>query len=472
MRRAALIVSPCIFALAACPGGSDSTGTEGSSSNTDPTSATNPTSTTTTMTTGETETATTGMTMTTDPDTTAGESSTGDTDTGGVPPCPYPEVEGEPAIGLQLVANGFVKPVQAVGDPTQPDRLFVADQSGFVKILEPGMATAPDDAFLEVNSIGAGDVIIGSELGLLGFTLHPDFPDDPRVYLAWNPDDGPLVTRVTEFALADGDPNHVDPASERTVIEAPQPAGNHNGGSIAFGPDGYLYFGLGDGGGGDDQYGNGRNRSSILAKILRIDVQPSGDAGYTVPPDNPFVDNPEFAPEIYAWGFRNPWRFSFDPEDGTFYVGDVGQDEWEEVDVVAAGADYGWSDMEGFHCFQGAACEVVDTPNAVNADGMTMPIVEYQHTGGCRSIAGGGVYRSCEVPAWDGLYVYGDTCSHELFAFAWDGASLQDFGVVLSGTDTMLGNGWNAWGDVYVTMTDGDYGSPSNDGFVYRVAPL
>ncbi len=473
MRRLALLISPyalispCALLLAACPSDADGTG-EGSTG-TDPTTAT----TTSTTAPDPDTTGTTPMTMTTDVDTTAADSSTtqGDTDTGPTPECPYPAVDGMPDIGLELVANGFVKPVIAVGDPQQPDRLFVADQTGFVKILEPGMTTAPADSLLEVASVGAGDPFISDERGLLGFALHPDFPDDPRVYIAWNPAGGPLVTRVTEFTLADGDPNHVDPGSERTVIEAAQPAGNHNGGMIAFGPDGLLYFGLGDGGGSDDTYNNGRNRATLLAKILRIDPNPSGDNPYTVPADNPFVGDEAFAPETYAWGFRNPWRFSFDVQDGTLYVGDVGQDLYEEIDVVVAGGDYGWSDMEGFHCFQGAQCEVVDTPNAVNTDGITMPMFEYPHGATC-SIVGGGVYRSCEVPAWQGLYLYGDTCSREIFALAWDGADVQDFGALLQTDGLILGNGWNAWGDVYMTVADGVYGGPSSDGLIYRVAPI
>ena len=358
MRRLALSL-PAWVALSGCGDDVDGigSGTEGTSPVTDATmtadsSATDPT---TSMTSDSESTGTTA--------TSSGSSTTTtDTDTR-VPACPYPAMDGNPPLGLQLVANGFVKPVLAVGDPTVPDRLFVVDQTGFVKILEPGMNTAPDDTFLEVNSIGAGNSLIGSELGLLGFAHHPDFPDDPRVYIAWNPADGPLVTRVTEFTLAQGDPNHVDPASARTIIDGVQPASNHNGGMIAFAPDGYLYFGLGDGGGAGDEYNTGRDRSSLLAKILRIDPNPSGGEPYSVPTDNPFVDDPAFAPEIYAWGFRNPWRFSFDPEGGDLYVADVGQGGFEEVDIVVAGGDYGWSSMEGFHCYNDP-CDEVATPNS------------------------------------------------------------------------------------------------------------
>lgn len=493
MRRLAL-VAPCIVSLTGCPSDSESdgTGTADSTSATDPTSSPTTSATMSTTVSATDTDPTTGATTMVDPDTTVGESSTTDT---GVGECPYTVIEGgePPAVGLQLVANGFVKPVIAIGDPDQPDRLFVADQTGFIKILEPGMTTAPDDTFLEVDSAGFGNAFISSETGLLGFALHPDFPDTPLVYVAYSPGGlgGSPPTRVSEFSLVDGDPNHADPASERIVIEAAQPASNHNGGMIAFGPDGYLYVGFGDGGNGDDQpQQTGRNTGVILSKMLRIDPEPDGtpdpayddcgnaqcdnvsdiDFDYTIPADNPFLDDNNFAPEIYAWGFRNPWRFSFDPDNGDLYVADVGQNAYEEVSIVVAGGDYGWSDMEGFHCFNGG-CDEVDTPNAVNADGMTMPITEYSHDGGRCSITGGGVYRSCEVPAWDGLYVYGDVCSQELMAAAWDGTMTQNFDAVLSVNESILGNGWNAWGDVYITTAVGSYGTPSSDGKVYRVAP-
>ena len=491
MRRLVLSI-PAWVALSGCgdDAGGSGTGTEATSSA--DTTATSPTTTmtATTMTT-EPDTSETSATMTSVADTTTdGESST--TDTGALP-CPYTPVEGTPAVGLQLVGSGFDRPVLAVGHPTEPDRLFVVEQGGAVKILEPDAMTAPKDSFLEV-AVSCGNAgTIGCETGLLGFAFHPDFPTDPRVYVAYSPNvGGSPPTRVSEFTLADGDPNHVDMGSERVVIEGAQPFGNHNGGMIAFGPDGYLYFGLGDGGnGGDSPQQTGRNTGVILSKLLRIDPNPDGtpnppydscgnvgcdnvsnqDFDYTIPADNPFVDNPAFAPEIYAWGFRNPWRFTFDPQDGTLYMGDVGQNEYEEVNVVAAGADYGWSEMEAFHCFGGADCEIVDSPNAVNADGMTMPIAEYSHDEGC-SITGGGVYRSCEVPAWSGLYLYGDYCSGELYSLVWDGTSVMDFGSVLDVGERILGTGWNAYGDVFVTTVDAPINGPIFDGLVYRVAPV
>lgn len=416
------------------------------------------------------------------------DESTGST---GEPPldCPYAEVPGMPAVGLELVGEGFDRPVLALGHPTEPDRLFVVEQGGNVRILEPGQMTAPAESFLSVDVEGANNTSIGAEYGLLGFAFHPDFPDDPRVYVNYNPPVPPMApihTVVSEFTVDPGDPNQVDPTSERVILELHQPARNHNGGMLAFDASGNLLIGMGDGGQGGDAFGTGRDPSMVLAKILRIGVEPDGSDDdptacmtcpqygpfdYTIPPDNPFVDDPMFAPEVYAWGVRNPWRFAPDPETGLLYVADVGQNQWEEVSLAAPGADLGWSDMEGFHCFGGAACDTAAGPNEVNDDGMTMPLVEYANEGSRCSITGGAVYRSCEVPAWDGIYFYSDFCSRELFALSWDGASVMDLGVVLDHDELPLGNGWNAYGDVFLTSVDAILGGMIFDGRVYRVAP-
>jgi glucose/arabinose dehydrogenase len=392
-----------------------------------------------------------------------------------------------PSVTLELVGQGFNRPLLALGHPTEPDRLFVLEQNGNVRILEPGQMMAPAEAFLTVDVEGAGATSIGAEFGLLGFAFHPDFPADPRVYVNYNPNlPGDLHTIVSEFTLDPADPNRVDPASERIILELHQPDGNHNGGMLLFDSSGYLMIGMGDGGGGGDTYNTGRNTSVLMSKILRIGVEPDGTDDdplacmgcpqygpfdYTIPPDNPFVGDPAFAPEIYAWGLRNPWRMARDPATDLLYVGDVGQNQWEEITLAAAGADLGWSDMEGFHCFGGAPCDTTAGPNQVNADGITMPLIEYQHDGVRCSVTGGSVYHSCEVPAWDGIYFYGDFCSGELFGLVWDGNTVTDLGVVLDQDELPLGNGWNAYGDVYLTTVDAILGGPIFDGLVYRIAP-
>jgi glucose/arabinose dehydrogenase len=438
-----------------------------------------------TLTQGDATESDTGPADTTTPeDTTDTSEPTGST---GDPPleCPYEEVPGTPGFTLELVAQGFTRPLLAVGHPTEPDRLFVLDQGGDVYLLEPG-ETTPGEPFLHVDVEGANLTSIGAEFGLLGFAVHPDFPADPRVYVNYNPSEGALRTVVSEFTLDAGNPNQVDPTSERIVIELDQPDSNHNGGMLLFDAAGYLIIGMGDGGGGGDTYDSGRNPAVLLAKILRIGVDPDGTPDdpvscegcpqygpfdYTIPGDNPFVDDPAFAPEIWAWGLRNPWRMSIDPETDLLYVGDVGQNQWEEITLANAGADLGWSDMEGFHCFGGALCDTNAGPNQVNADGMTMPLVEYQHSGGRCSVTGGSVYRSCEVPEWQGVYFYSDFCTGEFFGLRWDGNAVTDLGLLLDQNQLPLGNGWNAYGDVYITTVDAILGGPIFDGLVYRVAP-
>ena len=438
-------------------------------------------------------TVTMGSTMsTTDPgNTTMPEDTTATgetTDTTGDPPldCPYDEVPGTPSFALQMVGQGFNRPLLALGHPTEPDRLFVLEQSGDIRILEPGQTMAPEEVFLHVESAGSGITSIGAEFGLLGFAFHPDFPADPRVYVNYNPAGGDLTTMVSEFTLDPANPNQVDPNRERTIIHLHQPDSNHNGGMLLFDAAGYLLIGMGDGGGGGDTYDTGRDPSVLLSKILRIGVEPDGSDDdpvscdgcpqygpfdYTIPADNPFVDDPAFAPEIYAWGLRNPWRMSIDSETDLLYIGDVGQNEYEEISIGAPGGDFGWSEMEGFHCYGGGGCDESAGANQVNADGMTMPIAEYSHDGGRCSVTGGAVYRSCEVPAWQGAYFYSDFCTGEHFGLVWDGSTVTDLGLLLDHDQLPIGNGWNAYGDVFVTTVDAILGGPIFDGLVYRVAP-
>ncbi len=213
--------------------------------------------------------------------------------------------------------------------------------------------------------------------------FHPLFPDSNKFYVYYN--FGNLNTRISEFSVSE-DIDQADPNSERIILELAQPYSNHNGGQIAFGPDGYLYIGLGDGGSGEDPLGNGQNRMTLHGSMLRIDIDHySADVPYTIPADNPFLGNVnQWREEIWAWGLRNPWRFSFDRLTGQLWAGDVGQYLWEEVDIIEGGKNYGWNVMEGFHCFSPAS--------GCDTSGLVLPIVEYDHDAG-RSITGGFVYR-------------------------------------------------------------------------------
>jgi len=435
-----------------------------------------------------TDTPTTDPTATSTSDPTA--TSTTDDSTTGAPVCPYTPVDGTPKVALELLASGFDRPVLALAHPKQPDRLFIVEQGGHIKILEPGQTSAPPDdqdfLFVAVKNANAGQ--IGAEQGLLGLAFHPNFPDDPRVYINYNPAEanGPGPTYVAEYKLDPNNPDRVDPATRRLVYAAGQPASNHNGGNIVFGSDGMLYIGMGDGGGKDNQFDTARDPLSPLAKILRIDVEPDGapDSNtacgscpmvdgfdFTVPADNPHVGDNDYAPEVYASGMRNPWRFQFDPESGDLYVADVGQNTWEEVSIVNAGQDYGWDSMEANHCFGGNQCDTSAGPNQANQDGLTAPITEYDHSAGRCSVTGVGIYRSCEVPAWDGVYFYADYCSSELFALKWDGTTAEELGVVATVGEPVIGSGHNGIGDVYVTTVVVDALNNLKDGKVYRIVP-
>ena len=249
-----------------------------------------------------------------------------------------------------------------------------------------------------------------NEAGLLGFAFHPDFANNGLVYASYTAP-GPFRSVLSRFTVVNG---AVDAGSEAIVYEVPQPQGNHNGGHIAFGADGHLYWALGDGGGGGDPDENGQDTNNVLGAFVRLDVD--GAAPYAIPQDNPFVGNTTCTngfgqmscPEIYAYGLRNPWRFSFDQQTGELWVGDVGQGDWEEVNRVELGMNYGWDEREGAHCFEPATgCSLM------NVD----PITEYDHTVGV-SITGGYVYRGNDLPALQGQYLFGDFASGRIWSVA------------------------------------------------------
>jgi glucose/arabinose dehydrogenase len=237
------------------------------------------------------------------------------------------------------------------------------------------------------------------EEGLLGLAFAPDFTSSHKFYVYYSAGN-PRRAVLSRF-VADGD--RADPATEQVLLQIDEPFANHNGGQLAFGPDGYLYVGVGDGGSGGDPMGNGQNVNAILGKVLRIDV--SG-AAYTIPPDNPFA-NGGGKPEIFAWGFRNPWRFSFDTATRQLWVADVGQNMWEEVDRVEKGKNYGWNIMEGSHCFKPSS--------GCDTSGLELPRAEYSHDEGC-SISGGFVYRQGALRELEGWFVYSDFCSGRIWA--------------------------------------------------------
>jgi glucose/arabinose dehydrogenase len=307
------------------------------------------------------------------------------------------------SVALELVVTGFQRPVAVSNAGDSSSRLFIVEQPGRIRIVDGHELRATP--FLDISTRVRDS---SNEQGLLGLAFHRDYDSNGRIFVNYTDLRGDTV--VAEFTRSGEDPDRADPASEAIIITIEQPRSNHNGGDIAFGPDGYLWIAAGDGGGAGDPDGNGQNRETLLGKLLRIDVD-SGST-YTIPPDNPFIDNPGAKNEIWAFGLRNPWRFSFDRVTGDLFIGDVGQGMWEEIDFEArldpGGRNYGWSRLEGSQCFQIDTC---------STNGLTPPIAEYSHQSGC-SVTGGYVYRGTRFPALRGLYLYGDYCSGTIWALA------------------------------------------------------
>ena len=328
----------------------------------------------------------------------------------------------------EFVLAGLERPVavRAAGDGSQ--RLFVIEQPGRILIIDSdGLRPTP---FLDIVD-RVRDA--SNEQGLLGLAFHPEYASNGRFFVNYTDLTGD--TTVAEFNRSEGDANWSDPTSEAIVMTIQQPFSNHNGGDLAFGPEGFLWIATGDGGSGGDPQGNGQNTETLLGKLLRIDVD-SGST-YTIPPDNPFVDDTQLRDEIWALGLRNPWRFSFDRSTGDLYIGDVGQGSIEEINFEArtdaGGRNYGWNTMEGSRCFGSSNC---------STEGLILPAAEYSHAQGC-SVTGGYVYRGSRFPALRGLYLYGDFCTGTVWALAQEdgtsavvgqtGLSISSFGEDESG---------------------------------------
>jgi glucose/arabinose dehydrogenase len=339
------------------------------------------------------------------------------------------------AYSWNLIVDGFSRPLLATNAGDGSGRLFILEQGGVIRIVQD--AAILPDPFLDITSqVGSG----GNEQGLLGLAFHPDYESNGFFYVNYTDLNGDTV--ISRFQVS-ADANIADPSSEKILLQVDQPFPNHNGGNLEFGSDGYLYAGLGDGGSQGDPNGNGQSLETYLAKLLRIDVN-SGDP-YGIPADNPFANGG--LPEIWAYGFRNPWRFSFDRATGDLYIADVGQNQWEEVDYLPTGSlgggNFGWNVMEGTHPYQGEA-----------TDSMIAPVTEYEHGNRC-SITGGHVYRGQALPAWNGVYFYGDYCSGEILGLvhnadgSWESRLLFDTGFLITSF------GVDEAGEIYVLDRNG-----------------
>jgi glucose/arabinose dehydrogenase len=303
---------------------------------------------------------------------------------------------------VSVVTGGLRSPLDVADAGDGSGRIFVAEQAGRIRIVRDG--TLVERPFLDIT----GRIASGGERGLLGIAFHPGYPTDPRLFVDYTDRDGNTV--VSSFRVSGSDTDAADPDSEVVILRVTQPFANHNGGGTHFGPDGKLYIALGDGGSAGDPQGNGQRLDTLLAKILRIDVDAtSGGSAYAIPPDNPFLATAGAKPEIWLTGLRNPWRFSFDGPTGDLWIGDVGQAAWEEIDVARHGAssmNFGWNVMEGFHCFKPS--------DGCDETGLTLPVAEYGHDLGC-AVIGGVVVRDPRQGRLDGGYLFGDACSDNLW---------------------------------------------------------
>ncbi len=343
-----------------------------------------------------------------------------------------------------IITKGLTQPLYLTHAGDGSGRLFVVEQAGRIRILTQGLLQSVP--FLDISNL----VLTGGERGLLGLAFHPNYARNGRFFVSYTrqPDGATVVAEYRRGAKID-----LAGRQERVVMVVPQPFANHNGGMVAFGPDGALYIGRGDGGGRGDPDNRGQNPHDLRGKILRLDVD--REEPYTIPADNPYVSGGG-RPEIYALGLRNPWRFSFDRGSGSLWVGDVGQHAWEEVDVVVRGGNYGWRLMEGRHCFLPQTdCE---------EPALRLPILEYGHEAGRCSITGGYVYRGPSEPGLKGLYVYGDYCSGEIFGLQVEAearpSQRQNPQVLLRSGFRISSFGEDEAGEIYVV----DHG-----GAVYRL---
>jgi quinoprotein glucose dehydrogenase len=337
-------------------------------------------------------------------------------------------------------------------------RMFVGSQLGDIHVFPKDRATEETEVFLDLRSKVVYDEVENEE-GLLGLAFHPRYKDNGQFFVYYTTTDAPHTSVISRFRVSATDPNRADPKSEEEIMRIPQPDWNHNGGTLEFGPDGYLYIGLGDGGGTRDPHGHGQNLATLHGSILRIDIdRKAGDQNYAVPKDNPFVDRPGARPEIWAYGLRNVWRMAFDRQTNLLWAADNGEDLWEEIDIIARGGNYGWNLREGKHKFglQGSEAR----PDLIE------PIWEYRHRP-VGSIIGGCVYRGLRVPELQGAYLYGDYITGALWALRYDaqqGQVTENRSIQSSGLP-VLTFGQDEDSEVYVTTNLGG-------GIIYSFAPL
>jgi glucose/arabinose dehydrogenase len=405
---------------------------------------------------------------------------------GGGAALPNGTLPGNPAIQLVQVASGLVDPINIANAGDGSGRLFIVERVGRIRILDAD-GQLLDEPFLDIQEAVKTDFL---EQGLLGLAFHPNFTEDGRfyVYYADYTTNGNLF--LVEYTVSDDDPNKADPDSAKLILSIDaDPYVNHNGGSVRFGPDGYLYWTTGDGGLAGDPYDNAQNIRNQYGKIHRINVDDTGDLPYTIPADNPFAESSRVSPsgfairnpadyhpgakaEIWGYGLRNPWQFSFDPETGDLYLTDVGQNAWEEINFQEAGTpggqNYGWDWLEGTHCYPET---VTDCPRGQVG---VLPVAEYDHTRGDCSISGLGVSRDPDSATLDGIYFNSDFCSGRVWGLTRDDSGAWVYQELLDTQLLVTGGGNGEAGEVYLTscscVFDRSYDPFANpQGAVWRI---
>src|ERR1043166_6349889 len=350
---------------------------------------------------------------------------------------------GTDSVRLVGVATGLDFPLFLAAPPGDNSRLFIVEKTGRIRIVKNGgLLPAP---FLDLSARVSG----GGEQGLLGLAFHPQYAANGRFVVNYTNPSGD--TRVSVFRVS-SNPDVADAASEQVILPVAQPFANHNGGMVVFGPDGKLYIGMGDGGSGGDPQGNGQNKGVLLGKILRVDL--SGAGVLSVPADNPFVGQAGARPEVWSYGLRNPWRFSFDRAQGDLYIADVGQNAREEVDVATSAAQFGKGLNFGWNVMEGVAC--YSPPSGCPRSGLPLPVLDYDHSDGC-SITGGYVYRGSAAPGLRGLYFYSDYCSGWVRSFRLQGtaaADQRDWPALRPGGQ-VTSFGEDAQGELYIMIQSG-----------------
>jgi glucose/arabinose dehydrogenase len=366
-------------------------------------------------------------------------------------------------ISVERILVSLDQPVFVASPPGDP-RLFIVGRQGTIRIFDG--SDVLDPPFLDITA----KVDDGGEGGLLGLAFAPDYATSRAFYVYYTADGtggNPLESRISRFRAMDGAPNTADP-TEKVLLRVDQPFSNHNGGTVAFGPDGYLYFGFGDGGDGGDPLDAAQDPTTLLGKMIRLDVAFTDFTDdYAVPDDNPFLGPDGILDEIWAFGLRNPFRFSFDRQDGDLYIGDVGQSAWEEIDVEAypsdGGFNYGWDVREGDHCYSDPDGGGDPGEPACNDPDLVAPVHEYAHAGPCNSVTGGVVYRGSN-PELDGHYLFADYCRQQIWSFVWDGAGGTDGPVVertqaftpdVGSIESPVAFGEDAAGEVYIVDASG-----------------